>query len=223
MGQMDRALGHPNEMARLIDGRGDFNRPAVGHSNVLAGKADEAPRNVEGVLAALQHAGQPVDCSVGVAVAHGFVQRRNEIVVLFSVLIVEQRLFRKALLQDFRPDHHTSRSSFAVQHGHFQGVQRRARIAVCKICDHRQHVPGYLDGFPAETAGVRKRMAQERLQVLRGQRLQHEDFAAGEKRRIDFKRRVFGRRADQDDAAALDKWEESILLRLVKAVNLIDK
>ena len=77
MGQMDRALGHPNEMARLIDGRGDFNRPAVGHSNVLAGKADEAPRNVEGVLAALQHAGQPVDCSVGVAVAHGFVQRRN--------------------------------------------------------------------------------------------------------------------------------------------------
>ena len=66
-------------------------------------------------------------------------------------------------------------------------------------------------------------MAQERLQVLWGQRLQHEDFAAGEKRRIDFKRRVFGRRADQDDAAALDKWEESILLRLVKAVNLIDK
>ena len=56
-----------------------------------------------------------------------------------------------------------------------------------------------------------------------GQRLQRVDAAAGEQRGVEFEGRVLGRGADEADGAALDVGQESVLLRLVEAMNLIDE
>lgn len=51
-------------------------------THVLAGEPHEPPGHVERVLAALQHAAQPVERGAGVGAPHGLVQRRDAVVVL---------------------------------------------------------------------------------------------------------------------------------------------
>ena len=53
------------------------------------------------------------------------------------------------------------------------------------------------------------------------QRVQREDPTAGEQRRVDFKRRVFGSRADESDGSVFHVGQNHILLSLVEAVNFI--
>ena len=53
--------------------------------------------------------------------------------------------------------------------------------------------------------------------------MEHKDLRPGEKRGVDFKRRVLRRCTNQDDIAAFDPGEERVLLRLVEAVDLVDE
>ena len=224
MRQVDAALRHAEEMARLIGRDADLQRAAVGEAHVLAGEAHDAPRNIQRILARLQHARQPVDCGVRIAVAHGFVQRGDQVVVLFAVLIVEQRFFGGALLERLaRDDGAAVRLKLAVQHHHLQRVQRRARVAVRERGDPLGHVVLHHDHAVAEAARVGQRAAQHPGQLLGGKRVKYKYFTTREKRRIDLKRRVFRRRADQDDAALFDKRQKRVLLRLVEAVDLVHK
>ena len=62
--QVHRALGHADEVARLIGCDRDLERAGVRHAHILAGEAGDAPRDIERVLARLEHAREPVDRSV---------------------------------------------------------------------------------------------------------------------------------------------------------------
>ena len=74
----------------------DLQRPAVGQARRPRWQSARRRRaTYSGSSPALQHPGQPVDRSVRVAVAHGFVQRRDKIVVLLAVLVVQQATFSK--------------------------------------------------------------------------------------------------------------------------------
>jgi hypothetical protein len=53
--------------------------------------------------------------------------------------------------------------------------------------------------------------------------MQHINRSAREQRRIDFERRVFGRRADKGQQPAFDIGQESVLLRLVEAMYFVDE
>src|ERR1035441_7746123 len=76
----------------------------------------------------------------------------------------------------------------------------------------------------AETAlAIAQCALQKNDNLIFAQRIQHIDAAAREQRRVDLKRRIFGGRADQANAAFLDVREEGILLRFVEAVNLVDE
>ena len=66
-------------------------------------------------------------------------------------------------------------------------------------------------------------MAQQLCQILRRQRLEDKDLTPGQQRGIDLKGGVLGGGADENDASLLHKGEKGVLLRLVEAVNLIDK
>jgi hypothetical protein len=55
------------------------------------------------------------------------------------------------------------------------------------------------------------------------QRLEGEDAAAAQERRVDGKERVLRGGADQDDPAFLDVRQEYVLLRPVEAVKLVDE
>ena len=59
--------------------------------------------------------------------------------------------------------------------------------------------------------------------MLLGQRLEHIDAAARQKRRDDLERRILRSRADQANVALFDVRQERILLGLVEAVNLVDE
>ena len=67
------------------------------------------------------------------------------------------------------------------------------------------------------------RMAEEAFDVGLRQPLQDKDTAAREQSVVDLKGGIFRRRSDEDNASLLHKRQKRILLRLVKAMNLIDK
>ena len=62
---------------------------------------------------------------------------------------------------------------------------------------------------------------QQRHDVLLRQRVQHKHAAARQQGAVNLEGRVFGRRADEDDAPLLDVGQESILLRLIEAVDFV--
>ena len=95
-------------MRGLLGRDGDGQRLRIGVADVLGREPHQPPRDVERILARLEHPREPVHRGVGVAVAHRLVQRGDEVVVLFAGLVVEQhpaldRLFRE--LRQIEPPH----------------------------------------------------------------------------------------------------------------------
>ena len=60
LGQVELGLGQPHELHRPGRGVGHHQGQGIGQADVLAGQDDQAPGDEPGVLAALEHAGQPV-------------------------------------------------------------------------------------------------------------------------------------------------------------------
>ena len=101
-GQIDDQLGDrqiPFRRAQALIGlpTGDrlANRLRIGKANILNRETGQAAQDIARVLAARQHAVEPIEPRVGVRAAQGFVQGTDQVVMLFLVLIVN----RRALLQ----------------------------------------------------------------------------------------------------------------------------
>ena len=92
------AFGRAEEVDGVAGRESEVECFGRGEADVFDGHADDAASDVHGVFAGLEHAAKPVERGVGVAVANGFVQRGDEIVVLFARLVVEQ----DALLERLR-------------------------------------------------------------------------------------------------------------------------
>ena len=74
LGQMDRALRHPDEMTGLIGRHCQLQGSGVCQANVLAGKTGHPAGHIQRVLSSLQHPSQPIDSGVRVGVSHGLMQ-----------------------------------------------------------------------------------------------------------------------------------------------------
>ena len=70
---------------------------------------------------------------------------------------------------------------------------------------------------------VAERALQQLGDDLLAQRFERQHRGARQQRRDDLERRVLRRRADQHDGPVLDVRQESILLRLVETMNLVDE
>ena len=75
LGEGQGALGQADEVDGLLRGHGQDQRLRVGEAHVLGGEAHQPARDVERVLAGLEHAREPVEPGVGVRVADRLVQR----------------------------------------------------------------------------------------------------------------------------------------------------
>ena len=224
LGQMDRAFGHSEKVAGLVGGNGLFQRPRVGQPHVLAGKPDHAAGHIQWVLAGFQHPGQPVHGGVRVRIAHGFVQRRDQVVVFLPLLVIEQGLFGGALFHRFLGYGNAAvLRHISVEYDHLQGGQGRAGVPVGEHCQRLQQLFRDVDGLAAKAPRVLQGTAQKSGHLIRFEGLQNKDLAAGEQRPVDLEGRVFGGSADQDDAALLHKGKEGVLLRLVEPVDLVHK
>ena len=222
------ALGRSEEVVGVLGRQRDRERLGIGQPDVLRRHADEPPRDEEPVLARLEHPGQPVERRVGIRVAHGLVERADQVVVLLARLVVEERLLLRRLA-DRLDGEARRRAALAAggaeePRGDLQDVQRGAGVALRQRHDRRHGVGIQLETEAAQAAvGVRHRPADDRLEIRLGQPLQHVDAAAREQRRDHLERRVLGGRADQGHGAALDVRQERVLLRLVEAVDLVDE
>ena len=84
LGERQLALRRAEEVVRLLGGQRERERPRVGVADVLGREAHEPARDVERILAGVEHARHPVERGVGVGVAQRLVQRRDEVVVLLA-------------------------------------------------------------------------------------------------------------------------------------------
>ena len=64
---------------------------------------------------------------------------------------------------------------------------------------------------------------EQQAQLVVAERLEHVHLGARQQCRIDFERRILGGGADQGDQAGFHEGQQSILLRLVEAVDLVDE
>ena len=221
---MHVALRHPQEVTGLVDGHRKGQGVRIRHSHVLAGEADESSCDIQRILAPIQHPVHPVDRRVRIAVAHGFVEGGNQVVVFLPVLVIQQRPAVHALGQDLLVHaQHRALVHPAVQHRHLQRIQRRSGVSVGEpgnrpqilLPDGKLHISIALGAFQ----GMMKKL--QKIVLL--QSFQDEDLAPGQKSGIDLKGRILRSRPHQNDASLFHKGQEGVLLGLVEPVNLVRK
>ncbi len=190
-------------------------RLRVGEADILGGEADQAAGDVAGVLAAGEHAGEPVERRVRVGAAQRLMQRGDEVVVLLAILVVE-------------------RGAAADHLGEAGGVQLGSRRQREQLLGHVQHVAAVAVRHGAErgagvgqdrqrAAGLRFRALQQLFERRLVEAAEHEDLAAGQQRAVQGEGGVLGGGADEDDRAVLDHGQEAVLLGAVEAVHLVDE
>ena len=94
----------------------DNQRLRVGHAHVFAGKANQPPHDIERVFTCLQHARQPVEAGVGVGATQGFMQGRDQVVMLLAALVVEQGAVLKRAFDGCGGDDALAGRRLAQQH-----------------------------------------------------------------------------------------------------------
>ncbi len=115
---------------------GDGQRLGVGAPDIFCRKPDHPSGKVQGIFPRGQHARQPVDSRVRIAVPQALVQGRDQVVVLLTRLVVQERFFLEGLLQVFKSDDAAfpgERGAFLGQDhrcGQFKAVEGCPRVAV---------------------------------------------------------------------------------------------
>jgi hypothetical protein len=111
-----------------------------------------------------------------------------------------------------------------AEHDDFKGVQRPAQVAVAQHGEIGQNLFVRRDPARTESAfSIDQGLAQHTGNGCGGQRLETEEMAAREQRRVDVETGIVRGRADQAHTTLLDVGQEQILLRLVETVQLVDE
>ena len=84
-----------------------------------------------------------------------------------------------------------------------------------------KHLIGNTHLLHTKAPAIRERTRQQRRQLVLGERMKHKHLAARQERAVNLKRRILCRRANQYNAALLHKRQKSVLLCLVKPMNLV--
>src|SRR5262249_37423338 len=100
--QRQVALRNAEKMDRLHGRDALLERPRIGQTDVLDRDPDQTPRNVEAVFAGFEDTRQPAERGTGLARAPRLVQRRDQVEVLLSALVVELELARNGILDGGR-------------------------------------------------------------------------------------------------------------------------
>jgi hypothetical protein len=113
---------------------------------------------------------------------------------------------------------------FGALHAKFENVVRGARVAIRKSRHAEQNFLLDLNGLISQPVLlVCESTPQQFDNLRRGQRIEHVDLSSGEQRRDDLERRIFRRRANEQNVTRLDIRQKCVLLSLVEAVHFIDE
>ena len=174
------------------------------------------------VLATLNHARQIMQRSIRIAAAHALDKGADDIVMLVALLIITlQRRTDNTAQRCYRQ--HTLALLRQHELGLLQNVQRTASITCRKIGNNPQRLRLRLKAVAKTTLRVGNRTLQNLLNLRCLQFFQAHHLHARKQRRIDFEERVFGSSTDEHYRAVFHVRKQYILLRLVEAMNLVDK
>src|ERR1700730_7080822 len=87
-------------MNRIACGHAQRERIRFGESDIFYRHADDASSNIERIFPSLEHSGEPVERSIGIAVANRLVKRGNNGVMLFPTFVIQQDSFLDGSLDD---------------------------------------------------------------------------------------------------------------------------
>lgn len=90
MREIDPRFRHADFLGRSVGGCGESQHAVVCKADVFGGDDYQAPGDVEGVFAGLQHAGEVVEGGVRVGAADGFVEGGDGVVVLVAGAVVDE-------------------------------------------------------------------------------------------------------------------------------------
>ncbi len=120
------ALGDPQKMDGLHGGDGLFERARIGQADVFDRHTHQPAGDIHAVLARFQHAAQPIKRGIHIARSDGFVERGNQVEMLFAGFVVEQDLALQRVFDRLACEEAVFRSG----RGEFQNIERGTRVAV---------------------------------------------------------------------------------------------
>src|SRR6185437_16478274 len=124
------ALWRAEKIESVHRRKSDLERRRIGEADVFAGHANEAAREIEGVFAGFEHAREPVKSRVGIGIAHGLVQRGDEIEMLLARFVVGQELVLQDVFETFpRNDAAASGIWRGAEDDGFESIVSRAAVA----------------------------------------------------------------------------------------------
>ena len=173
LAQRQLALGAAQALVGQGGVVGDLHGARVSQANVLPGHAHDAARQVARVGAAVQHAGQPVERSIGVRAAHRLVQRRDLVVKIVAAFVEAARGEAQRVLRELGRDVcDAGRLCGGLRL--LQQVQKAACVAI-GVANQRvaRHVVERQVG-----QGLGLRAGQQLAQFLVAERLEHVNLRA---------------------------------------------
>ena len=229
LGEGQRPLRQADELHGVARGQRLRQGLRIGQAHVLAREAHQPPGDVEGILAAGEHAAEPVEAGLRVAVAQALVQGADEVVMLVAGLVVAHG----AMLDE------------PLEVVHVHRVRRLSRVALTLFLDRRRHGVEQAERLAGialrqlgeggegpladrhvpvgEAVRARESTLEKGHQVVGRQRLEDEQTHAREQGRVQLEAGILGGRADERDGAAFDPGQQRILLGLVEAVDLVEE
>ena len=189
LGRAEPVVGVPRR-ERLDDGL------RIGEADVFDRRPGQPAQDVDRVLAARQHARQPIEGGIGVRAAQRFVQRADQVVVTLLGLVVERRPVLHDARQFLRPEQAFRRQPRQL----LDEVEEKTSVAVGHGAQRGAAVFGQRQGVAEVLFGA----AKQGLEVVVIETAQHEDLGARQQRADQLEGRVLGRRPDEDHGAVLD-------------------
>ena len=195
--------------------------PRVCVAYFLAGHAHQATREVGHVHPAVHHAAVPVERGIRVATAHRFMERGDLVVKGVPALVEAPHAVRGGFGSNLAGNF---RAVVDKTGGHFEQVQRTPSVAVSGDCQSFERFRRRPQMARTEaTLFVSQCRRQQWDEVCRFQWPQRIYLRPRQQCRVHFERGVFGGGAHEHQRAVFHIRQESILLRFVEAMHLVEE
>ena len=221
VGEVQLSFGEPHELDRPRRRVGKHETVRVGEADVLRGEDHEAPGDEAGILAGVEHAGEPVQRRVRVRAADCLDEGRHDVVVL--VIAVTQGAGGQRRLGVVQGD--GGASVLGGQAG--RDLERGEHVAGVALGPLHEMRPGIVVDPELTTPETPLGLGQGSVRQLRQRAgidgLEAEEGGAAEQRCGEREERIFSGGTDEDEEALLDVRQERVLLGAVEPVHLVEK
>ena len=208
-------------MIRVLGREGERQGAWIGEPDVLGGDADQAPRDVEGILPPRQHAREPVERALDVRAPHRLVECRDEVEVLLAGFVVRGERFLEHGDDDVTGRGMRDTSCVDVLEDGFQTVEDSPRVALGILHERVYTVVIHASCIPHLTSRLRERSLDHGPDVVGGEGFEHEHTAPRQQRRRQLEAGILSCGTDQRDDATFDPRQERVLLSPVEPVDLV--